>query len=135
MRSLFTLWLMVLTGSTALAAGPGYHLLKTIPLPGNGGWDYVSVDGAARRVYVSHGRGNNATVIEAKDGTVAGTVELGGKPEFAVADGTGSVFVNLEDKSVVVKIDARKLAALERWPVAPGEAAVSMAMDAKNRRL
>src|SRR5207253_3691763 len=82
--------------------------------------DAIIFDPATQRVFAFNGRSNNATVIEAKDGTVAGTVELGGKPEFAVADGTGSVFVNLEDKNVVVKIDARKLAALERWSVAPG---------------
>ena len=52
-------------------------------------------------------------MIEAKDGSVAGTIELGGKPEFAAADGRGSVFVNLEDKNTLVKIDARKLAVLE----------------------
>ena len=201
MRTLITLSLIVLlAGSAALAASPGYHLLKTVPVPGDGGWDYVTVDGAARRVYVSHGtevvvldadsyevmgsitglkgvhgiavapdlgrgfisngqgnnvttfelntlttvgtvetgknpdaiifdavtqrvfafngRSNSVTVLAAKDGKVAGTVELGGKPEFAVADGMGSVFVNLEDKSIVVKIDARKLTVLERWPVA-----------------
>jgi DNA-binding beta-propeller fold protein YncE len=82
-----------------------------------------------------NGRSSNATVIDAKDGKVAGTIELGGKPEFAVADGMGSVFVNLEDKSVVVKIDARKLTTQERWPVAPGKVPASMAMDTKNRRL
>ena len=54
MRTLTTLLLVVLA-TGAQAAGPGYHLLKTIPVPGNGGWDYLTVDDAARRVYVSHG--------------------------------------------------------------------------------
>jgi DNA-binding beta-propeller fold protein YncE len=214
-----TTWLLIvlLAGSAALAAPPGYHLLKTVPVPGDGGWDYLTVDGAARRVYVSHGtevvvldadsyevkgtitglkgvhgiavapdlgrgfisngqannvtifeletlktvgtvetgknpdailfdtatqrvfafngRSNSATVIAAKDGKVAGTIELGGKPEYAVADGTGNVFVNLEDKNILVKIDAHKLTVLDRWPVAPGATPVSLALDAKNRRL
>ena len=212
---LLALW--VFAGSAALAAAPGYHLLKTVPLPGDGGWDYLTVDSAARRVYVSHGtevvvldadtyevagkiadlkgvhgialapdlgrgfisngqgnnvtifelkalkaigtvatgrnpdaivfdgasrrvfafngRGNSVTVIDAKDGNVVRTVELGGKPEFAVADGTGNVFVNLEDKSVLVQIDSRKLTVVNRWPVAPGEAPSSLAMDTRHRRL
>jgi DNA-binding beta-propeller fold protein YncE len=213
----FTTLLLILLATSARAAGPGYHLLKTIPVPGKGSWDYLTVDETARRVYVSHGtevvvldadsyqikgtitglkgvhgiavapqwgrgfisngqgnnvtifelqtlnkvgtvqtgrnpdailfdpatqrvfafngRSNSATVMEAKDGRVAGTIELGGKPEFAVADGRGSVFVNLEDKSMVAKIDARKLAVLDRWPVAPGEEPSSMAMDRNQRRL
>jgi DNA-binding beta-propeller fold protein YncE len=97
--------------------------------------DAIIYDPATQRVFAFNGAGKSATVIDAKDGTVAGTIELGGKPEFAAADGTGSVFVNLEDKSTVVKIDARKLEVQERWPVAPGEEAVSMAMDTKARRL
>src|SRR6266851_8311443 len=207
MRTLTTLLFVLTIGATTLAAPPGYKLLKTVAIPSDGGWDYLTVDGAARRVYVSHGtevvvldadsyevkgtiadlegvhgiavapdldrgfisngkannvtifelktlkkvgtvetgknpdaiifdaatqrvfafngRGNSVTAIEAKDGKVAGTVELGGKPEYAVSDGTGSVFVNLEDKNTVVKIDARKMTVQDRWPVAPGETAVS----------
>ena len=49
------------------------------------------------------------TVITAADGKVAGTIDLGGGPEFAVADGKGYVFNNLEDKSQVVKINSRTL--------------------------
>ena len=39
----------------ALAADPAYHLLKEIPIPGDEGWDYLSVDAVARRLYVTHG--------------------------------------------------------------------------------
>ena len=45
--------LLLLTAS--VAAADGYKLVKTIPVPGDGGWDYLSVDAAGRRVYVSHG--------------------------------------------------------------------------------
>jgi DNA-binding beta-propeller fold protein YncE len=60
---------------------------------------------------------------------------LGGKPEFGVADGAANVFVNLEDKSLLLKIDAQKLKVLERWPLAPGETPSSLAMDPKTHRL
>src|SRR5258708_15244196 len=153
-------------------ATSGYHVIKTVPVGGEGGWDYVYVDSDARRVYISrgthvvvldadtyavvgdisdtqgghgiavasglgrgftsngrsndvtifdlktlkslgtvktdanpdaiiyvgkrvftfNGRGKNSTAINAADGTVAGTIALGGRPEFAVADGKGSVY-------------------------------------------
>ena len=57
------------------------------------------------------------TAIEAADGKVAGTVEVDGALEFAAADGTGNVFVNLEDKGTVVKFDGKALKALETWPL------------------
>src|SRR5207248_2122493 len=90
---------------------------------------------ATQRVFAFNGRDNSATVIDAKNGQVLGTIELGGKPEYAAADGMGHVFVNLEDKNTLVKIDAHKLTVLDRWPVAPGETAVSLAIDTKHRRL
>jgi DNA-binding beta-propeller fold protein YncE len=201
----------------AAAAPDGYHLIKKIPIPGEGGWDYLTVDERARRLYASHGsqvevldvdsgeivgrvpntpgvhgialapdlgRGfvsdgqsskvtvfdlktlktlqevptgkkpdaiifdsatsrvfvfnggsNSATVIEAKDGAVAGTVDLGGGPEFATADGTGYVYDNLEDENVVVKINSRTLKVEHRWPTAPCASPSSMAIDRTNKRL
>ena len=64
-----------------------------------------------------------------------GTLALGGKPEFAVADGKGSIFVNIEDKSELVEFDPQKLAVLHRWPLAPCQEPSGLAMDRKNRRL
>jgi YVTN family beta-propeller protein len=203
----------------AVAAPPadGYFIVKKIPIPGQGSWDYLSVDEGARRLYVSHGtqvevldvdsgaivgtipktpgvhgiaiaaelgRGfvsngkastvtifdlktlkpiadvatgqkpdaiifdpatsrvfafnggsNRATAIDAATGKVAGTVDLGGGPEFAAADGNGFVYDNLEDESLVLKIDSRKLTVEQRWPTAPCASPSSMAMDRANRRL
>ena len=209
----------VLLAAALYAVPPaGYHLLKSISVPGEGGWDYLTVDESGRRLYVSHGtqvevldidhgsivgripdtqgvhgiaiaadlgrgftsngrtstitifdlkslhpieevkstgenpdaiiydpasrrvfafngRSGSATAIDARSGKVAGSVELGGKPEFAAADGTGQVFVNLEDKSMVVKLDSRKLAVEQKWPLAPCEEPSAMAIDRKNHRL
>src|SRR6185369_2944147 len=60
---------------------------------------------------------------------------LGGKPEFAAADGKGTVYVNIEDKSEVVAIDSNRLTVKARWPLAPGEEPSGMAMDREHRRL
>jgi DNA-binding beta-propeller fold protein YncE len=75
------------------------------------------------------------TVIEAKDGKVAGTIDLGGGPEFAAADGNGYVYNNLEDESLVLKINSRTLKVEQRWPTAPCTSPSSMAIDRENRRL
>jgi hypothetical protein len=66
---------------------------------------------------------------------VTGTIALGGRPEFAAADGKGHVYANLEDKSMVVAIDSQKLTVESRWPLAPGEEPSGMAMDREHRRL
>ena len=59
--------------------------------------------------------------IDVKTEKVVGSVDLKGKPEFAVADEKGHIYVNLEDKSEVLDIDADKLKVVHRWPLAPGE--------------
>ena len=202
---------------SSVRAADNYQITKKIPIPGQGSWDYLTVDEGARRLYVSHGtqvevldldsgaivgkientqgvhgiaiapdlgRGfvsdgqsstvtifdlktlkmiaevptgkkpdaiiydpatsrvfafnggsNSATVIEAKDGKVAGTIDLGGGPEFAAADGNGYVYNNLEDESLVLKINSRTLKVEQRWPTAPCSSPSSMAIDRDNRRL
>jgi YVTN family beta-propeller protein len=216
---LFVATILLYSALPIVAAPPvgGYSIVKKIPIPGQGSWDYLSVDEAARRLYVSHGtqvevidvdsesivgsipktpgvhgiaiapelsRGfvsngqsatvtifdlktlkpiadvptgqkpdaiifdpassrvfafnggsNSATVIDAVTGKVAGTIDLGGGPEFAAADGNGFVYNNLEDESLVLKIDSRKLTVEKRWPTAPCASPSSMAMDQANRRL
>ena len=97
--------------------------------------DAIIYDPATSRVFAFNGGSNSATAIDATNGKVAGTVDLGGGPEFAAADGKGFVFDNLEDESQVVKINARDLKVGQRWPAAPCKAPSSMAIDRNNRRL
>src|SRR4051812_12110483 len=188
MRKVIVPVLVLVFGPLLFAASTGYHILNEIKIGGDGGWDYLTVDSAARRLYVSHathvvvvdldkntvigdipetpgvhgialapelnkgfisnGRGNNvtifdlktmkatgmvatemnpdairydavskrvfafngrsrsATAIDAKTGTAVGNIPLPGKPEFAQADGKGKVYVNIEDTSEIVEIDA-----------------------------
>jgi YVTN family beta-propeller protein len=207
----------VLLFAVAGFAAVNYQLLKKVPVPGTGGWDYVTVDHAARRVYVSHstqvdvldadsfvligtilntpgvhgiaiapeaGRGyisagkadavvafdlktlkplgeikvgkkpdaiiyepltkriyvmngdsENITVLNAADGSVAGTIALGGGPEFAVSDGKGNLYVNLEEQNETLHIDVNTMQVKDRWPLAPCATPTSLAMDTENRRL
>ena len=97
--------------------------------------DCVIYDPASKRVFVMDGDPESSTVIDAKSGNVVGTIELGGAPEFAVADGKGTVFVNLESKNEVVALDSRTLTIKSRWPVAPAGSPTALAIDVKYRRL
>jgi DNA-binding beta-propeller fold protein YncE len=110
--------------------------LKTIgEVPVGKGPDAIIYDPATQRVFAFNGDGNSATAIDAATGKVAGTVDLGGGPEFAAADGEGYVYNNLEDESLVLKINARDLKVEQRWPTAPCASPSSMAMDRASRRL
>lgn len=97
--------------------------------------DSILYDAHTKRVFTFNGRSHDATAIDAAAGSVLGTIALGGKPEFSVADGTGKVFVNIEDTSELVALDAATLTVLARWPLAPGEEPSGLALDAKNGRL
>jgi DNA-binding beta-propeller fold protein YncE len=97
--------------------------------------DCVLYDPASKRVFVMNGDPHSSTVIDAKTGTAVGTIDLGGAPEFAVADGRGTVYVNMEDKNEVVAIDSHALTIKSRWPVAPAGGPTALAMDMKHRRL
>src|SRR5882762_9198552 len=81
--------------------------------------DSILYDPASKRVFVMNGDPHSSTVIEAKSGAVVGTIDLGGGPEFAVSDGKGTVFVNIEDKAELVAIDSSTLKIKSRWPLAP----------------
>lgn len=97
--------------------------------------DAILYDPASKRVFTFNGRSKNATVVDAAAGTIVGNIPLDGKPEFGVADGKGMVFVNIEDKSEVTSIDAKKAAVVKSWPLAPCEEPSGLAMDLKTRRL
>ena len=97
--------------------------------------DAIIYDPATSRVFAFNGESKSATAIDAASGKVAGTVDLQGGPEYAAADGKGFVYNNLEDESLVLKINSRELKVEQRWPTAPCSSPSSMAMDRANRRL
>jgi YVTN family beta-propeller protein len=97
--------------------------------------DAIIYDPATKHVFAMNGDSDNATVINAADGKVVGTIDLGGGPEFAAADGKGSVYINLEEKAETVHIDSNALRVLHHWPLAPGGTATALAFDPQTRRL
>jgi hypothetical protein len=113
--------------------------LKTLKVTGeakaDNDADCVIYDPSSKRVFVMNGDPHSSTVIDAKSGNVVGTIDLGGGPEFAVADGKGTVYINLEDKSELVAVDAATLKIKSRWPLGPAGAPTALAMDVLHRRL
>ncbi len=113
--------------------------MKTLKPTGNvevgNGPDAIVYDPASKRVFTMNGRGHDTTAIDAASGKVAGTLPLKGKPEFAQADGTGHVFVNIEDTSELVMFDSKNLKEMARWKLAPCEEPTGLALDNKHHRL
>lgn len=97
--------------------------------------DAIMYDKFSNKVFVFNGRTSNATVIDGKTNEVVGTIPLEGKPEFPVSDGTGNIYVNIEDKSIISVIDANSMKVLRSWPIAPGEEASGLAIDNDSHRL
>ena len=211
-------FVVICLAASSFAAAPGYHVTATYKVGGDGGWDYLTSDASARRVYISrgthvmvldadsgksvgdipdtqgvhgialapdlgrgftsngrqgtvtifdiktlapigekvkvgqnpdailydpatkrvftfNGRSQDSTAIDATNGQVLSTIKLGGKPEFAVSDVKGEIFVNIEDKSELDAIDPAKLEVKAKWPLAPCTEPSGLAIDRKNRRL
>ena len=97
--------------------------------------DAIAFEPVSKRVFTFNGRGRNVTAIDTATNEVVGTIDVGAKPEFAVADGTGMIFVNLEDTSMIAAFDARTLEIKARWPIAPGVEPSGLAIDREHRRL
>jgi DNA-binding beta-propeller fold protein YncE len=114
-----------------------YAVLGRIPtMPDSDGIIY---DAALGRVLAVSGDGGALMTfkpdIDPKSGKIDAPITLGGAPEFLASDGTGKVYVNLEDKDVVAVVDLNSRNVIARWPVAPGGHPVGMALDPKTHRL
>jgi len=110
------------------------QVLATVPSTGQNP-DAIMYDAFSGRVFTFNGRTSNATAIDAATDKAVGTVDIGGKPEFAVTDGKGTIFVNNEDTSEVVAFDAKSLQVTKRWSIAPGEGPSGLAIDLEHERL
>jgi DNA-binding beta-propeller fold protein YncE len=98
--------------------------------------DAILLDPFTERVFIFSHVAPNATVINAVDGSVLGTIDLGGEPEQAATDRNGRVYVDVRDKNDIAVIDAKTLTVAARYTVAPkGGRCSGLAMDVKNQVL
>ena len=110
-------------------------IVRDVQIPGRDP-DAILYDEASKRVFTFNGRGgNDATAIDAETGKLAGSVPLGGKPEFARADGSGHIYVNVEDKNQIVAFDSKTLKILNTWSIAPCDEPSGLAIDVAHERL
>ena len=211
---LFCVFSWLSSGLIQAAATPNFQVISSLTLGGLGGWDYMTVDSLARRMYISRGThvmvldcdtlkqvgdipdtlgvhgiaiahnfgrgytsngkadtvtafdlfsrkviqeikvGKNPDCIvfdpfslkiftfngKSKDASAINigvdnsveTIPLGGKPEFAAADGAGKIYVNIEDTNEVVEVDTNSLAVTRRFSIKPGEEPTGLAIDTQN---
>lgn len=110
------------------------RVIKTIDVQGNP--DGIFFDAFTERVYDLSHSAPNATVIDAKDGSVVGTIDLGGAPEQATSDGNGHVYIDVEDKGNIAVVDAKTLQVTTHLDVSSkGGTCAGLAMDVKSRIL
>ena len=108
--------------------------LKTIDVQGRP--DGILFEPATERVYVFSHSAPNATVLDAKDGSVVGTMDLGGAPEQAASDGQGHLYVDLEDKDKVAVVDVQSLKVTAQYDLGgKGGGPAGLGLDVKNHIL
>lgn len=97
--------------------------------------DSIIYDPASKHIFAFNGDSKTASVIDPATTNLVKNIEMGGGPEFAVADNRGTVFNNIEDRNEVAVIDSNALTIKSRWPVAPAGTPTALAMDREHRRL
>lgn len=97
--------------------------------------DAIAFDPFSKRVFTMNGGSANATAIDAATGKVAGTVDLGGRPEEIVPDGKGHLYINIESTGEVAEVDPRALKVTRRWSIKPCDGPSGIAMDVAHERL
>ena len=108
--------------------------IKTIEV--QGGPDAILYEPLTERIYVLSHRAPNVTVIDGKDGKVAGTIDLGGAPEQAQSDGEGHMYIDLEDKDQIAVVDVKTLKVTAHFDLAgKGGGPGGLGLDAKNHIL
>jgi YVTN family beta-propeller protein len=97
--------------------------------------DSICYEPKTKRIFTFNGRSNDSTAIDAKTNEIVKSFPVGQKPEFCAVDGEGKVFVNLEDTSEIVEIDATKPAVTRHASLSPCEEPSGLAIDLKNKKL
>jgi DNA-binding beta-propeller fold protein YncE len=111
-------------------------LIKTIDMDPKCRPDGIMADAYNQRIYVFSHPTMDATVIDAKDGKVLGTIDLGGAPEQAISDGAGHVYAIIQDKSNVAVIDAKTMKVTAHYDfTGKGARCNGLALDPKNHVL
>jgi DNA-binding beta-propeller fold protein YncE len=108
-----------------------FAILKKIDVEGNP--DGYLNDAYNHHFYVLSHSAPNITVLDDKDGSILGTIDIGGAPEQAASDGQGKIYVDIEDKDAIAVIDANTMKMVGKYDVSSkGGGCAGLALDAKN---
>jgi YVTN family beta-propeller protein len=110
-------------------------LATVASIPAGTNPDGIVFEPKTKTVWAFNGRSNNATVIDTAQQKVVATIPLDGKPEFPVADGSGTVFANIESKNEIVRFDAAAKTITATWPLTNCDSPSGLAIDTIGRRL
>lgn len=108
-------------------------IISTVPVGTNP--DGIAYEPVTNSVWAFNGRSKNVSVMSATNNQVVATIALPGKPEFPQADGKGYVYVNIEDKNEIVKLDAKSHTIVGTWPLSGCESPSGLAIDRAQHRL
>ncbi len=122
-------------GGNAVVVFDRATLATVATIPAGTGPDGIIFEPVTQTVWAFNGHSKDVTVISAATNKVVATIPLPGKPEFAAVDGKGLVFDNIEDKSEIVRLDARALKLTAEWPLVGCEGPSGLGLDAAGGRL
>lgn len=121
-------------GAVVVVDLTSFKILKTIPLSAKDA-DAIIYDPYSKKVFVFNGDSKNTCVVDPVSLKEIRAIDLGGGPEFAVSDGQGLVYNNIEDLNSIKVIDTRKMQVKATWPLSPCGTPTGLAYDAGNKRL
>lgn len=97
--------------------------------------DAIFYDDYSKKIITCNGKSNNISVIDPATDKVIATIDVKGKPETAVSDGEGNIYINNEDKSEIEVVDTKTMKLIHSWSITPGESPSGLSIDRKTKRL
>jgi YVTN family beta-propeller protein len=97
--------------------------------------DAIMYEPFIKKIITCNGRSKNLSIIDPVENKLIDSVDVGGKPETAVSNGTGKLYVNIEDKNEIVVVDLKTFKVEAHWPLAPAEEPTGLAFDKTTNRL
>jgi YVTN family beta-propeller protein len=122
-------------GANAVVVFDRATLATVASIPAGTNPDGINFEPATQTVWAFNGRSKDITVIDAAKNLVIATIPLPGKPEFAAVDGKGTVFVNIEDKNEIIRLDAKTNKLTAEWPITNCDGPSGLAFDIAGSRL
>jgi len=108
--------------------------IKAIPITGTDA-DGIIYDPFSKKIFAFEGDAHAVVIVDPVELKQVGKIDLGGGPEFAVSDGMGLVYNNLEDKSSLNVIDSKVMKVIKTYPLTPCGGPTGLAFDQANNRL